>query len=80
MHTDRILYGMILVQMTNLIIFNLSINESQSCGLQLDVDIKFVSPAIQMQRKPPILSRQVASFMHGLEIHSLISSSQRGPT
>lgn len=79
MHTDRFLYSMILEQMTNLIIFNPSINESQSCGLQLDVGFKFVSPAIQMQRKPPILSRQVASFMHGLEIHSLISNSQRGP-
>lgn len=37
------------------------------------------SPGMQRHVNPPILSRQVASFWHGLEWHSLMSISQRGP-
>lgn len=37
-------------------------------------------PGIQMQWNPPIWSRQVASLWHGLDIHSLTSISQRGPS
>lgn len=40
---------------------------------------KLPSPGIQRHVKPPILSRQVASFWHGFEWHSLMSISQRGP-
>jgi len=39
-----------------------------------------LSPGMQMQWKPPIWSRQVASLWQGLDMHSLTSISQRGPS
>ena len=36
-------------------------------------------PGMQMQVNSPIRSRQVASFWHGMDRHSLISISHRGP-
>lgn len=41
---------------------------------------QIVLPGIQMQWKPPIWSRQVASLWQGLDMHSLTSISQRGPS
>lgn len=38
------------------------------------------SPGMQIQWKSPIWSKHVASFMQGLDMHSLMSNSQRGPT
>lgn len=37
------------------------------------------APGMQMHWNSPIWSRQVASFWHGFETHSLTSISQRGP-
>lgn len=37
-------------------------------------------PGMQMQWNPPIWSRQVASLWQGLDMHSLTSISQRGPS